>query len=180
MEKVQATPGIEARLRAVEDRLEILNLLAGSALSSDAPSESYWESMYAPDAVMDRGGSTGVVARAQIMEIVRSTSQASAIERGMAHAMAMPHVRIDGDRAFATGYLQVLVLDANAPEVSLPGKETRKALSTYHLTVNRWELARGAAGWQVTRRMIRPIAGDDARRMLRSGIDIGTSEQEQE
>jgi hypothetical protein len=180
MEKVQATPGIEARLRAVEDRLEILNLLAGSALSSDAPSESYWESMYAPGATMDRGGQAGEVARAQIMAIVRGTSQASAIESGMAHAMPMPHVRIDGDHAVATGYLQVLVLDANARDVSLPGKDTRKALSTYHLTVNRWELARRAAGWQVTRRVIRPIASDEARQMLCSGIDIGAPEQEQE
>jgi hypothetical protein len=42
---------------------------------------------------------------------------------------------------------------------------------TYHLTVNRWELARTAVGWQVTRRVIRPIATDGARQMLRSGIE---------
>jgi hypothetical protein len=105
------------------------------------------------------------------MDIVRGSSQAAAIESGMAHAMAMPHIRIDGDRAVATGYLQVLVLDSNSPEVRLPGKDVRKALVTYHLTVNRWELARTAVGWQVRRRVIRPIATDDARQMLRSGIE---------
>ncbi|MGJ7916189.1 nuclear transport factor 2 family protein [Massilia sp. LXY-6] len=163
----------EARLRAVEDRLDILNLLAGSALSSDAASESYWEAMFADGAVMDRGGNRAEESREQIMDIVRSSSQAAAIESGMAHAMAMPHVHIDGDRAVATGYLQVLVLDPNSQEVRLPGKDVRKALTTYHLTVNRWELARTAAGWQVTRRVIRPIATEDANQMLRSGIEAG-------
>jgi hypothetical protein len=120
---------------------------------------------------MDRGGNRAEENREQNMDIVRSSSQAAAIESGMAHAMAMPHVRIDGDRAVATGYLQVLVLDSNSPEVRLPGKDVRKALVTYHLTANRWELARTAAGWQVTRRVIRPIATEDAIRMLRSGIE---------
>jgi hypothetical protein len=163
----------EARLRAIEDRLSILNLLAGAALSSDVASQSYWESMFADDAVMDRGGQRGEETREQIMDIVRGESQAQAIESGMAHAMAMPHIRIDGDRAVATGYLQVVVLDRDGPDIRLPGKDVRKALVTYHLTVNRWELARTAAGWQVTRRVIRPIATDEAKQMLRSGIEAG-------
>jgi hypothetical protein len=171
METTQTNSG-EARLRAIEDRLDILNLLAGSALSSDVASEGYWQAMFADDAVMDRGANRGEESREQIMEIVRGSSQAAAIESGMAHAMAMPHIRIDGDRAVATGYLQVLVLDSNSPEVRLPGKDVRKALVTYHLTVNRWELAR-TAGWRVTRRVIRPIATDDARQMLRNGIEGG-------
>lgn len=170
METTQANSS-EARLRAIEDRLDILNLLAGSALSSDVASESYWQAMFADDAVMDRGANRGEESREQIMDIVRGSSQAAAIESGMAHAMAMPHIRIDGDRAVATGYLQVLVLDSNSPEVRLPGKDVRKALVTYHLTVNRWELARTAVGWQVRRRVIRPIATDGARQMLRSGIE---------
>jgi hypothetical protein len=161
---------IEERLRAVEDRLEILNLLAGSALSSDVASEAYWQSIFAHNAEMDRGGNHGVANREQIMEIVRSTNQAAAIESGMAHSLALPHIRIEGDRAVSTGYLQVLVLDPNSPTVTLAGKGSRQALVTYHLTVNRWELERTAQGWQVTRRAIRPIATEDAAEMLRSGI----------
>lgn len=162
---------IEERLRALEDRLEILNLLAGSALSSDVPSETYWEAMFAPGAVMDRGGVEGFDGRDRIMEIVRSAGQAEAIKNGMAHAQALPHIRINGDEAVATGYLQALVIDPNSPEVTLPGKGTRKALATYHLTVNRWEFERTAAGWQMTKRVIRPIATEDAKEMLRSGIE---------
>jgi hypothetical protein len=162
---------IEQRLRAIEDRLEILDLLAGSALSSDVASETYWESMFAPGAVMDRGVNHGLENREQIMAIVRSKGQTEAIESGMAHSLGLPCIRIEGDRAVATGYLQALVLDPNSPEVTLPGKGSRKALATYHLTVNRWELERTAKGWQVTRRVIRPIATEDAQQMLRRGIE---------
>ena len=162
---------IEERLRAIEDRLEILDLLAGSALSSDVASETYWQSMFAHNAVMDRGGDQGLESRDQIMDIVRSPSQAGAIESGMAHAAALPHIRIEGDRAVATGYLQVLVLDPNSPEVNLPGKGSRKALVSYHLTVNRWEFERTEEGWQVARRVIRPIATEEARQLLRRGIE---------
>ena len=162
---------LEDRLRLTEDRLTILSILAGSPLSSDVASESYWQSMYADDAVIDRGGTHGTVGRAQIMEIVRGAEQASAVESGMAHVAGLPHIRIDGDRAVATGYLQVLVVDSNGPEVTLPGKGSRKALATYHLTVNRWELARTNNGWQVVRRIVRPIGTPDALDLLNRGID---------
>jgi len=58
----------------------------------------------------------------------------------------------------------------------LPGKGVSRELAIYHLTVNRWELRRSAEGWQVTRRVVRPIATDEARQMLRSGIEQGDAE----
>lgn len=162
---------LEMRLQLIEDKLAILNILAGSPLSSDVASESYWESMFAHDAVMDRGGTHGLESRAEIMDIVRGADQASAIESGMAHVAALPHIRIDGDRAVATGYLQVLVVDPDSPQVNLAGKGSRKALATYHLTVNRWEFARTDQGWQVTKRVVRAIATPDGRCLLNRGID---------
>ena len=40
------TEDLLARIIATEDRLEILNLLVGSAFSSDVASESYWTNMF--------------------------------------------------------------------------------------------------------------------------------------
>jgi hypothetical protein len=162
---------VEARLRAIEDRFRILDLLAGSALSSDIASEVYWQTMFAPGAEMDRGGAHGLESRAQIIDIIRSADQADAIARGMAHAMALPHIRIHGDRAVATGYLHVLVLDPASAEVQLPGKGARKPPVTYHLTVNRWEFERTGQEWQVVRRVVRPIGSEEAKGLLRRGID---------
>jgi hypothetical protein len=158
---------VEARLALIEDKLAILNILAGSPLSSDVASESYWQSMFAHNAVMDRGGDQGLVRRDEIMQIVSSAEQASA----MAHLAALPHIRIEGNRAVATGYLQVLVVDPNSPEVILPGKGARKGLVTYHLTVNRWEFERTDKGWQIARRVIRPMGTADGQDLLSRGID---------
>jgi hypothetical protein len=49
------TEDLLSRITALEDRLEILNLLAGSAFSSDVASESYWKNMFTEDATFDRG-----------------------------------------------------------------------------------------------------------------------------
>jgi hypothetical protein len=59
------------RLLRLEDRLAILNLLAGSAHSSDVAAEDFWSEMFTPDAVMDRaGGMPDDVGRDVIVAIV--------------------------------------------------------------------------------------------------------------
>ena len=54
---------LEQRLRAIEDRLEIYNLIAGHPPSADTGAEAYAEAVYTEDGVFDRGpdlsGTTG-------------------------------------------------------------------------------------------------------------------------
>jgi hypothetical protein len=162
----------EERLAAVEDRLDILNLLAGSALSSDVGSESYWSMLFAEDAVMDRSQDLPADrGREQIVKIVRGDGQRAAVRHGMAHLAALPHITIDGDRASATGYLLVVVPDAQAPQVKLPGKGSSFPLSIYHLTVNRWQFVCTSTGWQVSDRLVRPVGTDAAREIISCAID---------
>ncbi len=46
---------LEARLRAIEDQLEIYNLIAGHPLSADTGADYYSRTMHLPDGVFDRG-----------------------------------------------------------------------------------------------------------------------------
>lgn len=162
------------RLTAVEDRLAILDLLAGSAHSSDVASGAYWSSIYADDAAMDRGaGRARDLGKESILAIVNGADQQAAIDAGMSHLAMLPRVRVEGDRATATGYLLVVVPDPDGARVVLPGKGTSPGLSIYQLTVNRWELVRAAGGWQVTKRVVRPIAAEDAREILSRGLVAG-------
>jgi len=161
------------RLAAVEDRLAILTLLAGSAYSSDVASEEYWTEMFAEEAVLDRGaGRPTDQGRSEILKIVNGADQRHAIAYGMAHLSALPHITINGDTAVATGYLLVVVPDKDASKVELPGKGTSPGLSIYQLTVNRWELARHGSGWVVTKRVVRPLASDETSQILLSGIGV--------
>lgn len=162
---------VKQRLGAIEDRLAIINLLAGAAMSADVASEPYWRSMYGETAIMDRGAEQVERGRNEILAIVRGPGQHAAADYGMSHLSGVPHIVIEEDRAIATGYLLVIVPGPATTTVALPGKGVSRELAIYHLTVNRWELSRAAQGWQVTRRVVRPIATDDAREILRSGIE---------
>jgi hypothetical protein len=162
----------EMRLRAVEDRLEILNLLAGFPLSSDIPSTAYWERMYEENAVMDRGAEQqDILGREDLVGILRGAPHLAAVESGMAHVAALPHIQIDGDRAVATGYLQIVIPNPDGPKVGLGEYPPSQGLMVWRLSANRWDLERTSAGWRVTKRTIRTAPTSDALALLHRGID---------
>ena len=171
MSGAKDTSNLLARITAIEDRLAILNLLAGSAFSSDVASESYWTKMFATDAVFDRGAGrpqdTGLVA---IHKIVNSADQREAIKYGMTHLAMLPHITLSGDSAVATGCLLIVMPDTAASHVILPGKGVYPGFSIYQLTVNRWKLVRTTDGWKVIQRTVRPIISTDSREILKQAI----------
>jgi hypothetical protein len=160
-----------ARITATEDKLEILNLLAGSAISSDVASEAYWKQMFSQDAVMDRGQNRLDKGQENILKIVNGTDQKEAIKYGMSHLGVLPHIILKGDGAVATGYLLVIVPDANASHVTLPGKGVSSGFSIYQITVNRWQLAKTNMGWKVTHRSVRPLSSADSQAILKQAIE---------
>ncbi|MDI5899065.1 nuclear transport factor 2 family protein [Flavobacterium yafengii] len=166
------TEQLLARIIATEDRLEILNLLAGSAFSSDVASESYWTNMFTEDAIFDRGPARQDKGRDEIMKIVNAPAQNEAIKAGMTHLAMLPHITINGDTAVATGYLLVVMPDTTASHVKLPGKGTSPGFSIYQLTVNQWKLLRTIDGWKVTNRTVRPISSTDSRAILQQSIEV--------
>ena len=149
-----------ARLTATEDKLEILNLLAGSAFSSDVASESYWTKMFAED----KG-------REEILKIVNAPEQKMAIKAGMTHLAMLPHIKLKGDSAVATGYLLIVMPDSAASHVKLAGKGISPGFSIYQITVNQYTLVKTTDGWKVTKRVVRPIAAEDARSIIQKGLD---------
>lgn len=171
LSKSKHEQAINTRLTATEDRLEILNLLAGSAFSSDVASETYWTKMFTDDAVMDRGQGRQDKGRDEILKIVGGTDQKEAIKSGMTHLAILPHITLKGNNAVATGYLLVVMPDSAASHVKLPGKGISPGFSIYQLTVNRYQLLRTADGWKVTHRTVRPISSSDSRDIIRRGIE---------
>jgi hypothetical protein len=166
------TEQLLARIIATEDRLEILNLLAGSAFSSDVASESYWTKMFTEDATFDRGPARQDKGRDEIMKIVNAPAQNEAIKAGMTHLAMLPHITINGHTAVATGYLLVVMPDTTASHIKLPGKGTSPGFSIYQLTVNQWKLLRTIDGWKVTNRTVRPISSTDSRAILQQAIEV--------
>jgi hypothetical protein len=166
------TEDLLARIIATEDRLEILNLLAGSAFSSDVASESYWTKMFTEDATFDRGVARQDKGRDEILKIVNAPDQKEAIKGGMTHLAMLPHITVKGDSAVATGYLLIVMPDTAASHVKLPGKGVSSGFSIYQLTVNQWKLLRTTDGWKVTNRTVRPISSADSRGILQRAIEV--------
>jgi hypothetical protein len=159
-----------SRLTAMEDRLEILNLLAGSAFSSDIASELYWTKMFTENATFDRGTKEDK-GRDEILKIINAPDQKQAIKAGMTHFAMLPHIKLFGDSAIATGYLLIVMPDSAASHVKLAGKGVSPGFSIYQVTANQYKFVRTTVGWKVSQRIVRPLSSNDSRDIIGQAIE---------
>ena len=163
---------LEARLREVEDRLDIYNVIAAHPPSADTAASEFIAASWTEDGVFDReiAKDSG---RAAIADGVLAPTHQAAIAGGIAHFAGLPHVVVDGDTAIVTSYLQIIVPETTGESVAISGHGTSKGFRLHRVSANRWELVRGPDGWQIKSRTLRPIGTEAARRLLRRGIEPG-------
>src|SRR6266478_5903451 len=163
---------LEDRIRAIEDRLEIYNLIASHPPSADTGGSEHIAASWVEDGVFDRGENlSSPRGRSTIANQVQSPEHQAAIARGIAHFTGLPHVAIDGDTAIVTSYLQILVPQTEGNPVEVPNHGSSKGFRVHRMTANRWELVRTAAGWKIKRRTLRQLDGTEpARKILRQAI----------
>src|SRR5215469_2920205 len=80
-----ATATLEERVRAIEDRLAIYNLIASHPPSADTGADYFTRAVYTPDGEMDLAGGKGAKGNEAIAAIVKKPGHAKAIEQGLAH-----------------------------------------------------------------------------------------------
>jgi len=161
---------IEERLRIVEDRLEIYNLIASHPPSADTGGSDHISASWADDGVFDRG-EDATRGRSAIAEQVLSPAHQAAIAGGIAHFTGLPHVAISGDTAIVTSYLQVIVPQTQGDPVAVPNHGSSKGFRIHRVTANRWELLRTPQGWKIKQRTLRQLDGSEpARDILRQAI----------
>jgi hypothetical protein len=167
-----AERSIEDRLRAIEDRLEIYQLIASHPISADTGADSYSRAIYVEDGSLDLGRGKAVSGNAAIAAIVKTPDHQAAMDGGMAHVTGLPHIEINGDDAVVTSYLQILTPDHLAEPVSVPGHGTGKGFRVHRVGANRWELTRTPQGWKIKRRLLRPLDGSvEARGILARALE---------
>ena len=164
-------PSLEDRLRAVEDKLAIYHLIASHPPAADTGSDQYYRDAFASDGEVDLGGGKGATGNEAIAAIVKTPQHQAAIAGGLCHFAGLPRVELDGDRAVATSYLQIISPDREAAARELSGHGTSTGFRIHRVGANRWELKRGKGGWKVVRRTLRPLDGsDEARALLRRAM----------
>jgi hypothetical protein len=164
---------LDERVREIEDRLEIYNLIACHPPSADTGHSTYVASVWTEDGVFDRGAEfPRPSGRAAIAAGSANPEHHRAIEEGIAHFAGLPHVRVDGDTAVAISYLQILVPDRVGPVFDVPNHGASQGFHVHRLSANRWEFVRSTEGWKIKSRTLRPLDGSaPARDILRSALD---------
>ncbi len=159
-ERTPDAASLEARLRDIEDRLEIYNLIASHPPSADTGADYYTSAVFTEDGVFDRGESlAGAVGSEAIGAITQTPAHQQAIQGGLAHFAGLPHVELDGDAAYVTSYLQLIHPDAEGAERELPNHGVSTGYRIHRVLANRWELARAPGGWKIKSRKLRPLDG---------------------
>jgi hypothetical protein len=156
---------LEQRLQAIEDRLEILNLIAAHPPGADSASHDFAESFWMADGTIDMAGQAkGYEA---MIGVLNTPGFAEAQRRGICHFTGLPHIAIDGDRAVATSYLQILAADPDGKPFELSAHGSSKGFKVCRLSANRWELQRTPQGWRIKSRAVRGMDNPAARELLK-------------
>jgi SnoaL-like domain len=151
---------LEARVRQLEDQLALYGIVSTYGPAMDTGDGEAVGALWADDGVYEydtsrAAGPDGVAAMAE------SAGQRALIDKGCAHVLAMPIVRITGDTAQATGYSRVYLHTDDGYEI-------------WRVSANHWEFVRTEKGWRVTLRTNRTLDGSvEARQILQRGLRTG-------
>ena len=159
-------------MRAVEDKLEIYNLIASHPPSIDGDADDYVASVWADDGVFDRGeGLSSHHGRADIASGSKRPGRAEAIKAGLCHFAALPSVVLKGDTAFVTSYLQILVRETRGEPRDVPNHGSSRGHHVHRVVTNRWVMVRRDGRWQIKSRKLRLMDGTEpARQILRDAF----------
>lgn len=146
---------LERRLRDVEDRLEIMQILARYGPAVDSCSREATAALWADDGRYDFGGEPLAGADA-VGALVDLPSHRAYVGQGCVHALGAPVIAVDGDRAVATCNSRVYLHDGDGWRVE-------------RAAANRWILVRTEAGWKVLERTNCLANGNESARQLFAG-----------
>ena len=143
---------LEARLRAAEDHLEILNLLNtyGPLVDSatGGPAGELWVKGGGYNFTKPDGGSQRLEAPDEVAGMYSWPGHLDLVNSGCAHLTATPKISVKGDEAEAVGYSVVILRE-----------DDRWFL--WRAAVNHWTLRRTDAGWRIVERFNRALNGSE-------------------
>jgi hypothetical protein len=144
------------RVATLEDERAVVDLLTRYGFAVDSNDPSATAAMYAERCVVEIDGDDRIRSSEAMADMVRGRGHQSLLPN-CAHQMGPFSVRIDGDRATATGYGRVY----------LHGED---GFRIWRVSAGRWEPERRDGAWEVTHRSTRAIGSASAQELLHGGI----------
>lgn len=163
---------VESRLRLIEDKLAIYELIASHPPSADTGAADYTRSVYRDNGLFDRGPRLdGAVGASAIAAFIQRPEHDEAIHGGLAHFAGLPLIDLRGDTAIVTSYLMVVHLDHEGLARELPNHGLSNGYRIHRVLVNRWELERCDGRWMIAKRTLLPVDGSAGhQQLLRQGL----------
>jgi len=144
---------VAERLRALEDREAIRDLIARYGPLADSGDAAGVAALFAEDAVYAVGGMGEAQGREAIAALIEGPVHRELMANGCAHVLTSPAIDLAGDRATARCHSVVF-------------RKEGEGWQAVRVSANRWELARVGKGWQVARRDNRLLDGSEAAQVL--------------
>jgi hypothetical protein len=154
---------LEERLQAVEDRLEIYNVISAYGPTVDGCNLEDMGRVYAVEGVYDVRDYRYMGGLEAIRDMMNGVGHRTLTGNGAAHIGTLPHVELEGDRAIATNYSIIMGRREGEPVM-------------LRLNISRIYLSRGPDGWRIDRRIIDPLDGRASSRELAARAFEGPSQ----
>jgi hypothetical protein len=139
------------RLRAVEDHVEITQLVAQYGPAVDSGSATAAAALWTEDGTFEAVGALEMRGHDQIAGMVRSDGHQGLILDGCGHVLTVPHVEVDGDVAHGRSYALNIRWDAEAERFWVA-----------RVSANTWTWVRTPDGWRIGDRVNANLDGTAA------------------
>jgi SnoaL-like domain len=159
---------VEERLRVVEDKLEIYNLIASQPPIRDSLELELMLETFTPDGVLSRG--LGKSVRIHDLKGINAAMMRRAAEMGLSHLGTQPYIKLGKNVAVAFSYDAVTVLDPTADPMEVPAHGSGRGHRLFLIAANRWDVVRIEGSWKLSRRDLVLCDGSDAPRELQRGV----------
>jgi ketosteroid isomerase-like protein len=147
---------LAARVRALEDQAEIMQLVAQYGPAVDSGSGEAAAALWTEDGVFDVAGYMTMRGQADIAAMVNGDGHQGLIRGGCGHVLTVPHIMIDGDQATGRSYALNIRWDAGSDRFWVG-----------RVSANTWRWVRTAHGWRIAERVNANLDGTAGpRRML--------------
>ena len=152
---------LEDRLRDLEDKFAIQQLVCGYGYAMDGCNAEAVGSLYAEDGEYWISDTRGWEGREAIAGITRGEGHLGLVAAGVAHLSTLPYVVLDGDRAVATCHTAVF-------------SHREDGFFIYRVSASRLQFSRKAdGGWQIDHRQNYLLQGDPAGSKLLGRLNEG-------
>ncbi|NEC85046.1 nuclear transport factor 2 family protein [Streptomyces sp. SID12501] len=146
---------LAAKVRVLEDQIEIMQLVAQYGPAVDSGSGEATAALWTDDGTFDAAPHLRMRGRNDITGMVHGDGHQSLIRNGCGHVLTVPHIVVDGDRATGRSHALNIRWDADADRFWVA-----------RVSANTWRWARTPQGWRITERINANLDGTAEHRGL--------------